>query len=353
MNSRTTATIDIVSRTSGRALYLSSDGGYYLSRGLSVYKLNETNNSWLFVARLPCALHRRIAGAIRLAGRLLRHEVRSFITLSGGSMVAANRQGVYFGRDNQTLLSSSSVDAGTQALAPPMMLCIGPSDRVLFGEYNSKTAHGMPVRLFVSDDLGRTFHVARTFEGGSILHVHNLVHDAKHGCYWLLAGDHHHEPGIGRVSLDLKSFDWLVKGQQRYRAVEVFDLGDRLVYATDTHLEQNALISLDKSSGKCERLREFDGSCIYACRFGKYYALSTTIEPSPVNSSRIATLWLSTNAIDWQEAFTAEKDAWHPVYFQFGSIILPRGGSRSETVLFSGQALKGIDGDALLAQAHQ
>jgi hypothetical protein len=350
MNAPAPAHLQILSRTCGRALHLSSNGDYYISRGLSVYKLHEPSQSWQFVTRLPCAIHRRLAGKIRLAGRLLRHEVRAFIALSDGSMVAANRQGVYHGGPNQTLLAASFIDEGGQPLAPPMMLSRGPNDRVLFGEYNSKTAHGQPVRLFVSDDRGRSFHVARVFEGGSILHVHNLVFDAKCECYWLLAGDHHHEPGIGRLSLDLKSFDWLVKGEQRYRAVEVFDFGDRLIYATDSEREPNGLIVLDKSSGRLERLREFDGSCIYACRFGKHYAMTTTVEPSAVNKSRFATLWLSTNAIDWREAFKAEKDGWNPVYFQFGSIVLPRGSSRSDTILFSGQALKEIDGTAILAQ---
>ena len=47
--------------------------------------------------------------------------------------------------------------------------------------------------------------------------------------------------------------------------------------------------------------------------------------------------------------FHAEKDRWNGVYFQFGSLVLPRGIGDGEVILVSGQALKGIDGKALVA----
>ena len=133
-------------------------------------------------------------------------------------------------------------------------------------------------------------------------------------------------------------------------AVEVFDAGDRLVYATDTELETNALMSLDKRSGRCERMREFEGSCIYACRFGGLYALSTAVEPSPVNASRDATLWISRDLQDWRCAWRAEKDVWSAHYFQFGSIVLPCGHGPEDTLWLGGQAVSGIDGHTLAAR---
>jgi hypothetical protein len=164
--------------------------------------------------------------------------------------------------------------------------------------------------------------------------------------YWVLAGDHDDEPGIGILSADLRHFEWFRKGEQDYRAVEVFDFGDRLVYATDTEVAQNGLISLDKQSGRHERLRDFPGSCIYACRFGRWFAIATSVEPSPVNHTTDATLWLSPDAEKWWQIYSARKDSWSADYFQFGSIVLPVGRSGRETLLYSGQAVRGIDGRA-------
>jgi hypothetical protein len=280
---------------------------------------------------------------------LLRHEIRAFARMSDGTMIAATRQGVFFAGPHDSMMMPAKIDGGQQAPYPPMQITVGPDEQILWGEYNSKTAHGNPVRLFVSTDCGRSYSVAHTFEGGSILHIHNLLHDSARDCFWLFAGDHFHEPGIGRLSADLKDFEWIAKGEQRFRAVDAFDFGDRLIYAMDSEREQNHLISFDKASGRTERLREFDGSCIYATRFGEYYALTTTVEPSNVNHSRSARLWLSRDGEQWAEALSAEKDLWHPVYFQFGSIVLPRGHSDRSTVFFSGQAIRGWDGIAATA----
>jgi len=233
-----------------------------------------------------------------------------------------------------------------------MSLTAGPSDRVLWGEYNSRIAHGRPIRLYVSDDRGRSYQVAHVFEAGSIMHLHNIVYDALLDHYWVLSGDFDQEAGIGRLSADLSHFEWLYKGKQHYRAVEVFDFGDRLVYGTDTQLEPNAVVSFDKASGRIERLCETDGSCIYACRFGGLYVLTTSIEPSSVNPGRDAGLWVSRDGGHWRRVFAARKDRWHMVYFQFGSLVLPRGACDQETIAFSGQAVRGIDGRTVVAHVN-
>ena len=168
--------------------------------------------------------------------------------------------------------------------------------------------------------------------------------------YWVLAGDWDHEPGIGQLSRDLQHFEWLVRGEQRFRAVEVFDLGDHLLYATDTEREPNRLISLDKKNGRWEELRSFEGSCIYACRFGDWLAITTSVEPSQVNDSRDATLWISRDGEDWQCALRAPKDGWNGDYFQFGSLVLPVGRSPDPSILVSGQAVRGLDGHCLIVE---
>lgn len=338
-----------IARSPGRAIYVERDGTLYLSRGYSIHRSNDDGRTWAKQVEIPCSFGRRVACRSRLASRLLRHEVRAFATLADGTLIAATRQGVYYAAPGDAEMTSSRIEGGAAQVYPPMMLTAGPANQVLWGEYNSKTAHGNPVRLFVSIDRGRSFTIARVFEGGSILHIHNLIYDPPRECYWVLAGDHHHEPGIGRLTLDFQRFEWVGKGEQRYRAVDAFDFGNRLIYATDSEREQNYLIGFDKATGRTERIREFDGSCIYATRFGEYYALTTTVEPSKVNRSRHSRLWLSRDGEHWVELLAAEKDRWNPIYFQFGSIVLPRGCSERSTLFFSGQAVKGWDGVAATA----
>ena len=293
------------------------------------------------MASLPRDPLRHTAELSRLACRLLRHEVRALAELHDGTLVAANRRGVFAGPPGAGELPAARLEGGAIPVLPPLCLGTGP-DAVLFGEYGSP--RGRPMRIFASRDGGRRFEVVHTFAAGDVLHVHNVVFDEGLDHYWVLTGDFDDQPGIGRLSRDLARFDWFVRGAQRFRAVDVFDLGDRLVYATDTQLEANSLVSLDKKTARAERLQSFEGSCIYACRFGEWYAITTTVEPSPVNPSRDATLWVSRDLERWECILRAPKDRWHADYFQFGSLVLPRGRSNRSVVAVSGQAVRGLDG---------
>ena len=99
-----------------------------------------------------------------------------------------------------------------------------------------------------------------------------------------------------------------------------------------------------------ERLRDFDGSCIDACRFWGLFAITTTVEPSSVNLSQYVTLWLSRDGFDWKQAYRGVKDRWHVHLFQYGRILLPAGRSGRELVCFSTQALRGSDGMSFVAR---
>lgn len=340
----------VVQRESrGRAIYIHPDGSYYISRHYGIYRSNDDCRTWTQVTRMPLPLLRRAAQVSRLACRLLRHEAKAFAVLSDGTYIASNRDWVFWSRPGDPVMTPSRIAEGAVPIWAPMALAVGPQDQVLWGEYGGSKHNPRAVRLYASTDRGGSFEVVHTFKPAEIRHVHNIIYDADIRGYWVLVGDHDHEPGIGRLSEDLRSFDWVVKGEQRYRAVCMFDLGDRVVYGTDSEMEPNGLMSLEKATGRVERLRELDGSCIYACRFGGLYALTTTVEPSRVNAATDAMLWLSRDGERWTCAFQATKDRWHPVYFQFGSLVLPRGTGPREVILFSGQALEGVDGKAIVA----
>lgn len=333
----------------GRALLLDPDGTLYIGRNYEILASRDNGQTWNRIGHLPLSSFRRAVQWSRLACRLIRHEVRALAHHPDGTFIAANREGVFYGRDGDGSFARSRVTEGELTLMPPMRITVGPDGVVLFGEYGS--GGGRPVRIFASRDAGRNFELVHSLAKGEVLHIHNLVYDEGLGHYWVLAGDHDEEPGIGQLSADLQHFSWFVKGEQRFRAVELFDFGDRLVYPTDTEREKNGLIVLDKKTGQTERLRDFDGSCIYACRFGSLFAMTTSVEPSPVNESRSACLLVSRDAEHWHCALRMEKDSWNADYFQFGSIVLPVGHGSEETIVYSGQALREIDGRVRIATA--
>jgi len=348
-NEEEETSLELVRSFPGRVALVEADGTLHIGRNYDVLRSTDAGVTWEHVTRFPRSPLRRAAEVSRLACRLLRQEVRALLRLSGGEYVAANREGVFYGVAGDHVFRAAAVEEGALPLRPPMRLCVGPDDTVLFGEYGSSKA-GKDVRLFGSRDGGAGYELVHTFPAGEIGHVHNIVYDASEGHYWVMVGDHGPHAGIGKLSADLQRFEWFVRGDQSFRAVEVFDLGGYLLYANDTEVERNGLIELDKKTGAARRIREFDGSCIYACRFGGLYAFSTSVEPSEVNLSKFGSLWLSRDGYDWRRAFRARKDRWSARYFQFGSIVLPAGASNDETIYFSGQALSSIDGRTYVAR---
>jgi hypothetical protein len=339
--------LEEIRRVPGRLVLAEAPGTLWAGRNYDLVRSDDDGATWRQVSALPRSPLRRLAERSRMACRLLRHEVRALLRLADGTLVAASREGVFHGREGDRVLRPSEIAFGELPLLPPMRLGAGPNGAVVFGEYGD--GRRRPIRLFASTDSGRSFEPVACFPSGTVAHIHNVIHDGSRNLYWVLAGDRDAEPGFGKLSADLRSFEWFVKGEQRFRAVTFFDLGDRLLYATDSEVEQNSLIVLDKESGKTERLRDFEGSCIYGCRFGGLMALTTTVEPSSVNRSDRSCLWLSRDGERWARAWQARKDRWSSKYFQYGSLVLPVGGNARAIVAWSGQAVEGIDGLTVLA----
>jgi len=348
MTSHQSIRLEILHTVPGRALLAERDGSLYIGRGYEIFRSNDQGANWERVTALPRSLMRRFAEPIRLARRLLRHEIRALAKLSDGTYIAATREGVFYGHQGDSTMCSATFSGCERQPAPPMRIEVGPNDTVVWGEYSSKRSNEL-VGIFASGSQGRSYELVHSFPPSSVRHIHNIRYDANRDHYWIMTGDYGDEPGVGILSSDFSRFDWLVRGEQRYRTTHLFDLGNSLILATDTEIEPNRFVSLDKSTGAAEEFGSLPGSCLYASRFGQYYVLSTSVEPSRVNPFEWATMWISRDGRHWSECFRARKDRWHPRYFQYGSIVLPNGTTGPNTAIFSGQALRGLDGITIVA----
>jgi len=124
------------------------------------------------------------------------------------------------------------------------------------------------------------------------------------------------------------------------RAVGMLVRPDCLIYGSDSELEQNYIIRLDKKTGRYERVVPLDGSSLYAADFGNLGLISTCVEPSRVNKGQYSSLYGSVDGVDWKQLLSLPKDRWKAVLFQFGLIVLPYVKSRQPAYgMFSGQAL--------------
>ena len=76
--------------------------------------------------------------------------------------------------------------------------------------------------------------------------------------------------------------------------------------------------------------------------------VSTTVEPSKVNKDNYSHLWYSEDGHHWEEVAKYKKDWLPKIYFQFGSIRFPYYEGESDELIFTGRALKGIDGKTVI-----
>ena len=56
-------------------------------------------------------------------------------------------------------------------------------------------------------------------------------------------------------------------GDQKYRACEVNDLPEGLLYATDSPLDKDYIFLLNPDTGELKEIMPIAGSCIYGCKW--------------------------------------------------------------------------------------
>ena len=323
----------------GRALYIGEQGELYVSRKYSIYRSEDWGVTWQLDCFVPSFGWKYAVAQTRLGARLLRHYIAAFQILADGSRVAVARDGLYRAeRGEQRMHRVFRITRGSRPLG---FAADGP--RVLFGEYGDGY-ESSEAFIYVSEDGGRTFEVGYRFPKGDIRHVHKVLVDPYQDNYWVLVGDFGRQPGIGVLSKDLKTLEWLCRGCQECRAAAAIVESDCLLYGTDSDRARNYIVRLDKQDGKLTTLREIEGSSLYATTFGGVRVISTCVEPNPSCPSRECSLYASRNGADWQRTVVHKKDRYHPTYFQFGTLVLPYARCTKPRGMYSGQAVQEIDG---------
>jgi hypothetical protein len=331
------APLEIQGETRGRALFIDLNGSLYIARKYQVFRSDDGGISWVLDCYVPTSGWKSLASELALAARLLRFNIQAFQILADGTRVAVARDGIY--RANPGEIRMTRTWAVTRGSRPINLSADG--NRVLFGEYGGAEMDQVGVRVYLSEDSGRHFEPLFEFPTGDIHHIHNIVVDPFADHYWVLAGDHGRTPGIAALTKDGRHLDWIDRGHQMVRAVNALPRPDCLIYGSDSELELNFIIRLDKKSGRCDRLHPLEGSSLYAADIAGMAVISTTVEGVAANSERACSLFGSRDDANWTKLISHTKDVWSPI-LHFGLIVLPTvQDPATARWMFSGQALKG------------
>jgi hypothetical protein len=330
--------LELQKQVPGRALCIGKTGSLYLSRGYCIFRSDDGGETWNLDCRIPAHGWKPFAARFALVARLLRFNVQALQVLPNGNRVAVAHGGIYCAYGGEVEMRRTwQVKRGSR----PINLS-ADGNRVLFGEYGGREMDALRVLVYCSEDGGQNFEPVYEFPQGDIHHIHNVVVDGFQNRYWVLAGDHGRAPGIASLSRDFRHLDWVESGNQMVRAVSVLIRPDCLIYGSDSELETNHIVRLDKKTGQIERILPIDGSSLYAADFGAMGLISTCVEPSAINQGRCASIYGSTDDSSWSPLFSAPKDGWEKNLFQFGTLVLPYVLSHTTVRgMFSGQAIVG------------
>ena len=328
---------------SGYCVLNINDSVIYAAKGYKIYKSFDETKTWELDGIVNDFKFSNLA-RVRLSARLFRAEITDLLVLKDGSRMLIGKKGIFVAqKDSKEYKKTFSIPRGTR----PLNICEGADGVVYFGEYlrnNERT----PVHIYHSHDSGVTWKICYTFKENSIRHVHGIFYDKFEDKIWFATGDLDGECIIGNTSNDFQEVHIFKEGGQKYRTVQLFFFKDFIIYGTDTEYEKNYIYKINRINGTEERMQNVQGSVMSGITYEDNVVISTTVEPSDVNTDLYSHIWFSNDGVNWKELCSFEKDFFDQKYFQYGRVRFPRNAMMDNKFYLTGHALKDIDGKTVI-----
>jgi hypothetical protein len=142
--------------------------------------------------------------------------------------------------------------------------------------------------------------------------------------------------------------EFIGDGSQIWRAVGLLFTEREVVWLTDTHVDQNHVVSLPRNQDRPVICGNRDASTWYMATTTDGISLATTtVEPGPGIQTDKVRLLASEDNLKWVPVATFRKD-WYPMLgFGFGSLSLPAGELDDRGFWLSGEGVVGLDGRSI------
>jgi hypothetical protein len=233
----------------------------------------------------------------------------------------------------------------------PLNLCQDERGNIYWGEYFLNLRRTEPVRIFGSQDGGKSWDAVWTFSRGAICHVHQVVYDPHDRSILVGTGDRDHEVAILKTTDGFHTLEPLVQGNQRYRTTSLIPLPDYILYGTDNPGGENYIMALDRETRFVKELQEVPGPVLYGSRVGDHTIFATMVE----KQYHEASLWCGNGSGFTMVAhFKAEK--WNrPVRELMGypTAILPEGNGHWPFLYFTPVGTELYDGNLMRMDLSQ
>lgn len=332
-----------------------------LSKGNKIFYQLEDGSITLLVT-LPVSTLKRILMSIRLLARIFRLDVYSSAIHKDNYYFCFDKKLFSFNKSSKKLTVEMSFDLGH---GPLSFCCIGGlegiDDNIYFGDYIGNPNRN-PVSIYRRIESGN-WERCYTFSNGLVNHIHGLVEDSINNCIWILTGDYGSFFGIYKANYDFSYVEPILIGDQKYRTCVAYPLADGLLYATDSHLEENTIRMLKNKNGNwiSKEITKVNGPVIYGTELLDYYIFATSVEPGikknnivldllacdkgpGIKKNQVEIVAISKSSLKKKILEVNPKDFFPARLFQFGAACFPSNASRSNALATYYTATKNYDG---------
>lgn len=324
--------------------------GLVAVKGYTLYRRKNGAGKWERYARIDDGINSLLA-MVPLSRRLTRAEITRCYKLRDGSELCIARKGIFrLGAGESRMVKVFNVKRGSR----PMNICENVDGTLFFGEYFANMEK-KSVHIYRSTDSGNTWDICYTFPEGNINHVHGIFFDPYTNRMWFATGDRENECIIGYSEDGFRTTTEVFRGGQDYRSCVLFFYKDFIVFGTDSQYQQNILKYFTRETLEINEICKVQGPVIKGVQAGDISIISTDVEPSDVNRTKNAYVWITFDGLNWEELCHAEKDFLNPTLFQFGVFDLPQYAPdyKGNKLFATGKALKKCGNDTLVFETDK
>ena len=358
-------------------------GRLLVCKGSNIFWYDIKRSKLTFIIKLPYKQLFQSLSFSKKFRRLLRLDISYAYFSDNLNILFASVSGKIFEIDleKKYILGIFDLLRGSRVLNLTELKSLrGFDDGIYFGEYFSNE-NNSPVSIYKRDSVGVWIQVF-TFKASEVGHIHNIIPDKYRDCVWIFSGDLDQHAAIWKATDNFNVVMGIFKGKQKFRACVGLPLKDKLIYATDSQEERNALYEIKLKGHEVtsfQRLKNLEGSVIYGLSYKEYLICSTSVEPS-INPQKegfvikygnnkvkfsLKNLFNNKRGIGIKSDFSTlfiydykknqikeitrnKKDILPFALFQFGSMIFPNGLQNSKYLIWFNVGLEKNDCDTFI-----
>jgi len=253
----------------------------WATRGYLIYHRKPGDNRFIKTGRIPhgkwiywlnnFSLVRRLTGKPECMEMTLTRD-HGICALSGGML--------WFGEPSgETMEAALRLPHYGPGIGRGVLnngLLFTSKGKLFFGEYFNNPER-IPVCMYKSDDLGKTWFAAYTFPSGEIRHIHVIQEDPFTENIWYCTGDLDPECRIGWTGDDFKSLHTIGSGSQQWRTCHLVFTPEAVYWGTDTGSEAySGIYRWDRLRHKTTKICSVDGAVFFGTRLSNGMIVMTT-----------------------------------------------------------------------------